>query len=67
MISFFPEILYRNWGGIYLSISGGILVSAKAYQFTLTFFTSHKRSKTSETRMHYTMCWPQLFICLSLF
>jgi len=29
---------------------------AKTYQFTPTFFTSHKRPKTSETRMHYTMC-----------
>lgn len=26
------------------------------YQFTPTFFTSHKPSKTAETRMHYTMC-----------
>lgn len=29
---------------------------AISYQFTPNFFTSHKRSKTSETRMHYTMC-----------
>jgi hypothetical protein len=29
---------------------------AISYQFTPTFFTSHKRPKTSETRMHYTMC-----------
>jgi hypothetical protein len=29
---------------------------ALSYQFTPTFFTSHKRSKTAETRMHYTMC-----------
>jgi len=27
-----------------------------SYQFTLTFFTNHKRSHTTETRMHYTMC-----------
>jgi len=30
---------------------------AISYQFTLTIFTSHKPSQTSETRMHYTMCW----------
>ena len=30
---------------------------AISYQFTPTFFTSHKRSQISETRMHYTMCW----------
>ena len=30
---------------------------AISYQFTPTFFTSHERSKTSETRMHYAMCW----------
>jgi hypothetical protein len=29
---------------------------AISYQFTPTFFTSHKCSQTSETRMHYTMC-----------
>jgi len=29
---------------------------AITYQFTITFFTSFKRSPTSETRMHYTMC-----------
>ena len=29
---------------------------AISYQFTPTFFTSHKRSYTTETRMHYTMC-----------
>ena len=28
----------------------------KTYQFTPTLFTSHKRSQTSETSMHYTMC-----------
>jgi hypothetical protein len=28
----------------------------KTYQFTPTFFMSHKRSKPTETRMHYTMC-----------
>jgi len=27
-----------------------------SYQFTPIFFTSHKPSKTAETRMHYTMC-----------
>jgi len=27
------------------------------YQFTPTFFTRHKPSQTSETRMQYTMCW----------
>ena len=26
------------------------------YQGTPTYFTSHKPSKTAETRMHYTMC-----------
>jgi hypothetical protein len=26
-----------------------------SYQFTLAFFTSHKPSKTTKTRMHYTM------------
>jgi len=30
---------------------------AISYQFTPTFFTSHKRSHTSKTRIHYTMCW----------
>jgi len=30
---------------------------AISYQFTPTFFTSHKPSKISETRMHYAMCW----------
>jgi hypothetical protein len=25
-------------------------------QATTTLFTSHRPSKTSETRMHYTMC-----------
>ncbi|MFW5804726.1 MAG: hypothetical protein ACOCWG_05805, partial [bacterium] len=30
---------------------------AISYQVTPTFFTSHKPSKTTETRMHYTMCW----------
>jgi hypothetical protein len=29
---------------------------AKTYQFTPTYFTSHKRSQTAETRMHYTIC-----------
>ena len=29
---------------------------AISYQFTPTFFTRHKPSKTDETRMHYTMC-----------
>ncbi len=29
---------------------------AISYQYTLTIFTSHKRSQTTETRMHYTMC-----------
>ena len=29
---------------------------AISYQFTLTFYTSHKRSQTTETRKHYTMC-----------
>jgi hypothetical protein len=33
---------------------------AKTYQFTMTFFTSHKASQTSETRMHYTMCYMPL-------
>ena len=28
---------------------------AKTFQFTSTFFTSQEPSKTSETRMHYTM------------
>jgi len=26
------------------------------YQVTPIFFTNHKRSKATETRMHYTMC-----------
>lgn len=30
---------------------------AISYQFIQTFFTSHKRSYTTKTRMHYTMCW----------
>lgn len=29
---------------------------ANSCQDTPTYFTSHKRSKTSETRMHYTHC-----------
>ncbi len=37
---------------------------AKTYQFTPTFFTSHKPSKTSETRMHYTMCYQLAFITI---
>jgi hypothetical protein len=32
---------------------------AISYQFTPAFFTSHEPSKTSETRMHYTMCCQQ--------
>jgi hypothetical protein len=35
---------------------------AISYQFTPTFFTSHKPSKTPETRMHYTMCYLLGFI-----
>ena len=35
---------------------------AISYQFTPTFFTSHKRSQTAETRMHYTMCCVLPFI-----
>ena len=34
---------------------------AISYQFTPTFFTSRKPSKTSETRMHYTMCYRLVF------
>jgi len=30
---------------------------AVSYQFTSTFFTSHKPSQNTETRMHYTICW----------
>jgi hypothetical protein len=30
---------------------------AISYQFTLAFFTSHKHPQTSETCMHYTMCY----------
>jgi hypothetical protein len=29
---------------------------AISYQFTLTFFTSHKCSKTTETLINYTHC-----------
>jgi len=38
---------------------------AISYQFTPTFFTCHKRSKTAETRMHYTMCWAQLIFMIN--
>ncbi|HQP14298.1 MAG TPA: hypothetical protein PLN58_06380, partial [Bacilli bacterium] len=38
---------------------------AISYQFTPTFFTSRKRPKTSEIRMHYTMCYGQIIVCLS--
>ena len=40
---------------------------AISYQFTPTFFTRHKRSQTSETRMHYTMCWQLVFIHIRQF
>ena len=33
-----------------------------SYQFTPTFFTSHKPSKTDETRMHNTMCYVQIIL-----
>ena len=40
---------------------------AISYQFTPTFFTSHKRQNTPETRMHYTMCvrpaWAERTCC----
>ena len=40
---------------------------AISYQFTPAFFTSHKRSKTAETRMHYTICvcpaWAERTCC----
>jgi hypothetical protein len=39
---------------------------AISYQFTPTFFTSQKRSNTSETRMHYTMCCKLAFCPPSL-
>lgn len=39
---------------------------AISYQFIPTFFTSHKPSKTTETRMHYTMCY-KLFLFLSFY
>jgi hypothetical protein len=42
-------------------------IKAVSYQFTPTFFTSHKRPKTSETRMHYTMCYVLAFILNSIF
>ena len=40
---------------------------AKTYQVTASFFTSHKRSNTSETRMHYTMCWRYVAYFISIF
>ena len=49
--------------GLYLTLVGNVLwygvvrdYEAISYQFTPTFLTSYKRSQTSETRMHYTMC-----------
>ena len=36
---------------------------AISYQFIPTFFTSHKRSQTVETRMHYTMCCMLAVFC----
>ena len=38
-----------------------------SYQFTPTFFTSHKRSKTSEACMHFTMCCGSFFFLRFLF
>ena len=40
---------------------------AISYQVTPTFFTSHKRPKTAETRMHYTICCAFVHYFISYF
>jgi len=44
-------MLYNLWYGVVRDFE------AITYQFTPTFFSSHKRSKTSVTLMHSTMCY----------
>lgn len=47
----FYDMVVRDYGAI-------------SYQFTPTFFTSHEPSQITETRMHYTMCWQPVSVCI---
>jgi hypothetical protein len=53
------------------AILNGMVSCGITKQFPISlhrlFFTSHKRSNTSETRMHYTMCWQLVFTHILLF
>jgi hypothetical protein len=56
----FLQVAAMNYNGCWYGVVRDYEV--KTYQVTPTFFTWHKRSKTTETRMHYTMCYLLAFI-----